>query len=70
VIVIWFRSEPYSAEAERWNGEETIAPEFWISETANALWKRHMRGEIDQAGAGRLCGDSAGFDHLDGAHRT
>lgn len=49
VIVKWFLTEPGSAEAERLHAEETIAPELWISETANALWKRHLRGDIDQA---------------------
>ncbi|MCC7268929.1 MAG: type II toxin-antitoxin system VapC family toxin [Caulobacteraceae bacterium] len=48
VIVKWYLSEPDSAEAERLHDEETIAPELWISETANALWKRQARGDIDQ----------------------
>jgi len=47
VIVKWYLSEPDSAAAEGLHDEDTIAPELWISETANALWKRHARGEID-----------------------
>lgn len=43
VVVKWFLPEEGSAEARALSQEDLIAPELWISEVANALWKRRAR---------------------------
>lgn len=48
VIVKWFLPEAGSAEARALADEKLVAPELWISETANALWKRRARGDFGQ----------------------
>lgn len=48
VIVKWFLPEHGSAEARSLSTEKLVAPELWISETANALWKRQVRGDFGE----------------------
>lgn len=46
VIVKWFLPEDGSSEARALSQEDLIAPELWVSEVANALWKRRARGDF------------------------
>ncbi len=46
VALKWVLDEPGAVEAEALLDEILIAPDLWIIEAANALWKRVGRGDI------------------------
>lgn len=48
----WLSAEPDSAKAARIleRDDAFIAPDIVLAETANALWKKHRAGDIDQNG--------------------
>jgi len=53
VAVQWVLPESMSEFAGGLRSERLIAPALWLVEAANAIWKRHLRGEmsVDQARA-------------------
>jgi predicted nucleic acid-binding protein len=46
VAVKWVIDEPDSDAAVALRGEDLIAPDLWVVEAANALWRRARVGEI------------------------
>jgi predicted nucleic acid-binding protein len=47
VAVKWVVEEPLAAEAEAVrDGGRLIAPDLWLAECANILWKKQRRGEL------------------------
>src|ERR1700743_2991205 len=46
VAVQWVLPEPGGAAADKLLDEELIAPDFWLAEVANVLWRRHRQGEM------------------------
>lgn len=46
VALKWVLDEPGKEAADALLEEELIAPELWLLEAANALWRRARRGEI------------------------
>ena len=46
VAVKWVLDEPGADAAAALRGEILIAPELWLVEAANALWRRARRGEM------------------------
>lgn len=53
VAVQWVLPESASGAAVALRSEHLIAPALWLVEAANAIWKRHQRGEmaVEQAEA-------------------
>ena len=51
IVLKWFVEEEGSAEAAALVGTPLIAPDLLLAELANALWKKHRRGEIGLAQA-------------------
>lgn len=51
VALKWVFEEPGTEAALALRGERLIAPELWLAETANALWRRARLGEITAAEA-------------------
>ena len=60
VALKWVLDEPGADAAAALRGETLIAPELWLVEAANALWRRARRGEMSEAQAKErltwLCG--------------
>ncbi len=46
VALKWVLPEPGQAAADALLDEDLMAPELWLLEAANALWRRVRRGEI------------------------
>jgi len=62
VAVKWVLDEQGSEAAVALGSQDTLAaPEFWLIEAANVLWKRSRRGEISAAEA------TAALEALQGA---
>ena len=51
VIVKWVLPEALSEQADQLRNENLVAPEFWLVEVANVVWRRCIRGEFDPAAA-------------------
>ena len=51
VALKWVLDEPGSAAASELRNEDLIAPEFWLTEAANSLWRRNLIGDISSADA-------------------
>lgn len=49
VAVKWVLQEERSEAAHALQTEQMHASELWLAECANVLWKRHRRGELDDA---------------------
>jgi len=49
IATLWYANEPHSAAASvLLEGEDELhAPDLLFVETANALWKKQLRGEMD-----------------------
>jgi predicted nucleic acid-binding protein len=54
VAIKWILPEAGSDAAAALQGDELLAPAWWLAEAANALWKRAARGVITAAEAARL----------------
>ena len=52
VALQWVLPETNSEAAIALRSEQLIAPVFWLLEAANALWRRHRRGEFSAIQAG------------------
>jgi predicted nucleic acid-binding protein len=46
VALKWVLDEPESDAALALRGEDLIAPDLWLAEAANALWRRSRIGDI------------------------
>lgn len=46
IAVKWVLPEEGSEQAADLLDQDLIAPAFWLAEAANALWRRHRRGEM------------------------
>ncbi len=59
VVAAAFFQEEYSAQARALllSDRDLLAPDLVYPEYANAMWKRHRRGEINEAEAGELFAD-------------
>ena len=51
VALKWVLDEPGSIQAESLLDQSLIAPDLWLIEAANALWKRVQRSELTKAEA-------------------
>jgi len=51
VALKWVLDDPGAEAAEALLEETLLAPSLWLVEAANALWRRHMRGELTHDGA-------------------
>ncbi len=54
VALKWVLDEPGRAAADTLLDDELIAPDLWLVEAANALWKRAGRGDISVQEAGAM----------------
>jgi len=54
VAVKWVLPEVGSEAANQLKGQDLAAPDLWLSEAANALWRRSRRGEFSAAQANQL----------------
>jgi predicted nucleic acid-binding protein len=63
VAIKWFVPERHSSDAHRLLSEnyELLAPDLIWPELANALWKKHQRGELIEAAAKGILRDFARF---------
>lgn len=59
VVIKWFVPEPGSAAARQLLAQdhEFYAPDFLFAETANVLWKKFRRGELEPRECLRLISD-------------
>lgn len=51
VAAKWLAPEPDSGMAEALLDDELVVPDLLFAEVANILWKKQMRGEMDDAAA-------------------
>ena len=54
VALKWVLDEPGRAAADALLDDELIAPDLWLVEAANALWKRASQGDISVLEAGAM----------------